>query len=268
MSFISSNYQQSINALTLRSTTKRAAPRKRATIFHLSPQTKTKPEKTNVGLGQVFKEILTPKRLSIIAAVFFISHFVGTSIRKALVMDNSNNNRIQGQGPHNSDQLIKEASINFIQLLISSLMAFTLENLFINRSFNLKNAFREATSNDSLKLAFSLSAFNSVVETAGHYLQIQQTSSKNQKLIELGSSLIQMFGSFALARLIAGAHSIAAIIASSCKCCGLPLCGVELFNILNSMLKLVTGLFQSQTSPKTKSLEQNNSQTASLNATS
>lgn len=212
--------------------------------FHSSSKSKV----LHSGFKQTFKEILSPKRLSIIAAIFLISHITGNIIRKALGVNKTNDyNSLQpsrNQSPNQTDELIKEASISFIQLLISSLLAFGLENLFINKNFNLKNAFKEATSNDSLKLAFALSIFNSAVETGGHYLQMQQTSSNNQKLIDLVSSLIQMIGSFTLARFIAGAHSISAVIASSCRCCGLPLCAVELFNIFNSGFKFLIGAFR------------------------
>ncbi|MDJ0626011.1 MAG: hypothetical protein QNJ31_06575 [Candidatus Caenarcaniphilales bacterium] len=198
-------------------------------LAHEATDLNTKPNSFVKGL----KELFTVKRLSIVSAVLVASHFIGNFIRNAIGISQNRNSDQGFFGSH----VLQEAAVIFTQILVSSLIAITLDNRF-SKGLNFKHSIKEAFSNESLKLALSLSAFNTLADTATHSIKhsnFYQNSGTNQTITDLTSLLVKFLGTIAVGRLVAGANSITTMFSTACPCCSMPICAVELFTLLHSL---------------------------------
>jgi hypothetical protein len=202
-------------------------------------------------LGQIF----TLKRLVIVASVLAFFQIIGKEVRKYF---NVENDHLLEEKPQD---YFKEAAINFSQFMMSFMLAMMLENLLPNMRFAFKKgkfiefsksetlaqkgfrgAIAEALSNDTLKVALSLAAFNTILEGLGHYAHSnRKIDQNNHQSIDLAVAAIKLLGSYLVARFAGGATSISGILSSSCVCCGLPVCAMEIFAFCDALLKLATG---------------------------
>jgi hypothetical protein len=184
------------------------------------------------------KPIFSPARLGIALGVFAFSHILERFLKGFTGLRNNHVDFApNSEGASDSltrDHNLLEVAINFTNLLISSLLAIGLDAFFMKGQRTFTLLFQQILSNESLKLAFSLSAFNSLFELVSHTL-----NQGHKVLFSVIASLVQLIGTFSLTRFISGNNSIASILAAACPCCSMPVCIIELFHLGRNFVKLL-----------------------------